>query len=167
MSIAENWIENLNLQPHPEGGFFRENYRSTENIDTQHLPNRFQQPHCFGTAIYYLLQGSDFSAFHRIRQDETWHFYDGGALEIHVILPDGRHQLGQLGLDLSQNEIPQFTVPAGAWFGARLKNPHGFTLAGCTVAPGFEFTDFELAQRQELIRQFPSQKRLIEQLTRE
>ena len=167
MTTAKEWIKKLELQPHPEGGFYREVYRSSDTMIADQLPNRFQQPHCFGTAIYYLLQNTDFSAFHRIRQDETWHFYDGIGLEIHMIHPDGRHQLGRLGLDLSLNERPQFTVPAGAWFAARLKDPLGFTLAGCTVAPGFEFADFELAQRQDLIRLFPAQKSLIEELTRE
>ncbi|BAC08382.1 cupin domain-containing protein [Thermosynechococcus vestitus] len=163
---AKAWIEALGLQPHPEGGYFREVYRSAGSIPRAVLPSGFQggdRPYC--TSIYFLLPSTACSRLHRIASDELWHFYTGSSLRIHVILPTGEYQALRLGINLDQGEQLQQVVPAGAWFGATVDAPDSFSLVGCTVAPGFDFRDFELGDRQQLQQQFPQHQRLIERLT--
>ena len=156
------WIQNLNLQAHPEGGWFKETYRSKETIDEEALPERFPGNRNFSTAIYYLLEKGNFSALHRIKSDELWHFYDGESLEIIEITPSGELTKHILGLDTDVGTLPQITIPAGSWFAAR---PLGsYTLAGCTVSPGFDFNDFEMASKKELTSKFPQHKVLIEKM---
>lgn len=166
MSNAQEWIDRLRLQPHPEGGFFRETYRSHESIARPHLPPRFAGERAFSTAIYFLLQGDDFSALHRIKSDELWHFYDGGPLTITVIAPDGGLSAIQLGTDLSAGQLPQAVVRAGCLFGSHVTKRDSFALVGCTVAPGFDFADFELPARGELLTAYPQHRKVIERLTR-
>lgn len=166
MTEAQDWIEGLQLRPHPEGGYFRETYRSAETIARQHLPTRFSGDRSFSTAIYFLLQGDDFSALHRIKQDEVWHFYAGSTLVIYVIEPGGTLSLLRLGRNVRAGEMLQAVVPAGCVFGARLQDPHSYALVGCTVAPGFDFADFEMTTRQELVSLYPQHQALIAQLTR-
>ncbi len=159
---ASEWIERLGLAPHPEGGWFREVYRSHERIAEDALPERFGGSRAFSTAIYFLLTADDISRFHRIRQDEVWHFYDGDSLRLHRIRPDGEHleqRVGRTGADL-----PLAVVPAGDFFGAEVAG-EGFSLVGCTVAPGFEFDDFEMPSRDELYQLFPQHGELIQKLT--
>ena len=163
---AQHWIEKLNLTPHPEGGYFRQTYRSNLIIKKEDLPPNFTGPRSASTAIYFLLDGENFSAFHRIRSDELWHFYAGDSLEIHVIDPDGTYSRLLLGNNPDAGQSFQAVVKAGCWFASRVQNPKSFALVGCTVAPGFDFEDFELAKRAELIRLFPQHKSLIEILTR-
>jgi predicted cupin superfamily sugar epimerase len=163
---AKEWIERLRLQPHPEGGFFREAYRSGETISRQHLPPRFSGDRAFSTAIYFLLEGHDFSALHRIRQDEVWHFYDGCALTVNSIAPDGELCVVRLGRNVRVGDVLQAVVPAGWLFGARPSDPHSYSLLGCTVAPGFDFADFELPTRHELLERYPQHAAVIEQMTR-
>lgn len=163
---AKYWIDALQLARHPEGGYFRETYRSPESIRRQHLPPRFSGDRAFATAIYFLLQGTDFSALHRIPQDEVWHFYEGSSMTVFVIAPDGNLSTIRLGRAVDAGEVLQAVVPAGCYFGARLNDPGSYALVGCTVAPGFDFTDFELANRQELTKRYPQHKTVIEQLTR-
>jgi uncharacterized protein len=158
-------IEYLELVHHPEGGWFRESYRSQEQVQTDALPQRFGGERSFGTAIYFLLESGDISALHRIKSDEIWHFYAGVPLLIHLIFPDGGYQMVQLGADLTAGQQFQAVVPAGCWFGAELSG-EGFALVGCTVAPGFDFTDFELARRTELQDVYPEHATLITRLTR-
>jgi len=167
MSEASEWIEGLRLQPHPEGGWYRELYRAEESIPQHALPDRFSGDRDFSTAIYYLLEQSDFSALHRIRQDELWHFYDGSALDVEVIDTNGHHSTLKLGKDLQSGQQPMGVVAAGCLFGAKVSDGGGFSLVGCTVAPGFDFADFELADRQQLLEQFPEHRSVIEALTRE
>ncbi len=167
MSLTQQqWIEALELQPHPEGGWFREVYRASETISQAALPSRFDGDRSFSTAIYYLLGPGDFSALHRIRQDEVWHFYDGSPLVVEVIHPDGCAESLRLGRDVSAGERPLAVVPAGSWFGAQVAEPAGFALAGCTVAPGFDFADFEMPPRATLLNLYPQHAELIERLTR-
>ncbi|MSR57875.1 MAG: cupin domain-containing protein [Planctomycetaceae bacterium] len=166
MTKAQDWIEGLQLQPHPEGGYFRETYRSPETIARQHLPPRFSGDRAFATAIYFLLQGDDFSALHRIKQDEIWHFYEGCSLTIRVIDPGGDLSSIRLGRDARAREVPQAVVRAGCLFGARVNDPRSYALVGCTVAPGFDFADFEMPTRQTLVTLYPQHKAIIEQLTR-
>lgn len=163
---AKDWIQHLELQAHPEGGYFNETYRCKENLPVVNLPDRFTQAHSFSTAIYYLLDAPNFSAFHRIKQDELWHFYQGSALTIHVITAAGEYQTLLLGNNPKLGQAFQQVVKAGDWFAASVDDPAGFSLVGCTVAPGFEFADFELAERGKLIKRNPQHQRIINQLTR-
>jgi len=158
---AEAWIERLGLEPHPEGGLFREVYRSAESIRQEALPPRFDGPRVLSTAIYFLLRAGDISRWHRIRQDEVWHFYDGADLRLHRLTPEGEHVTVLLGK--GQGALPMTVVPAGDYFGAEIAG-EGFSLAGCTTAPGFEFADFELPSRDELLAQFPQHAAIIDRL---
>ncbi len=135
---AEKIIQHLGLLPHPEGGYYRETYRSTERMTTA---DGRQRSVC--TAIYYLLRDDEKSQLHRIKSDGIWHFHRGQALEI-VLLEDGIQRSILLGCDVERGEVPQAVVPAGAWFGAGLKEGKGYALVSCTVAPGFDFEDFEM-----------------------
>jgi uncharacterized protein len=164
---AQYWINRLGLSPHPEGGYYRVTYQSNLTIARSALPASYQGDRSASTAIYFLLDEGNFSAFHRIASDELWHFYAGRSLVVYVIDPDGNYSELDLGCDADQGEVFQAVVKAGCWFASRVKDAAGFALAGCTVAPGFDFADFELAVRSELIRKYPAQRRLIEELTRE
>jgi hypothetical protein len=163
---AAFWIERLQLVPHPEGGYFRETYRSAERLEGAHLPGRYGGPRAHSTAIYYLLSAGEVSTLHRIKSDEVWHFYAGGPLVVSVLHLDGERQDVALGPDPDDGQLPQAVVPAGAWFGAALGPGAPYALVGCTVAPGFEFADFELADRGALVQRFPQHAALIERLTR-
>lgn len=166
MNDAQYWIDKLDLEPHVEGGYFKETYRSHESIDKYALPERFRDDRSFCTAIYFLLHNNDFSAFHRIKQDELWHFYIGDPLIIHIIDQRGNYSQIKLGMSLDDGEVFQAMVQHGSWFGANLKVPDSFALVGCTVAPGFNVEDLEIAQPDVLIDLFPEHRQIIEQLTR-
>jgi predicted cupin superfamily sugar epimerase len=163
---AAFWIEHLGLTPHPEGGHFRETYRAAERLSSTALPARYGGLRACSTAIYFLLRAGEVSALHRLKSDELWHFHAGGPLVVSVIDPGGaRHDI-TLGPDPDAGQLFQATVPAGAWFGAALQSGTAYTLVGCTVAPGFEFADFELADRGALLWRYPQHAALIEHLTR-
>lgn len=164
MSGARRWIDELALIRHPEGGWFRETYRSGETVARAHLPPRFDGDRAFSTAIYYLLESGDFSALHRIRQDEVWHYYDGSSLTLHLISHPGEYSTLTLGR--GRGQAPQAVAPAGWFFAATVDEADSFTLAGCTVAPGFDFADFELPSRAELCRLYPHLREVVERLTR-
>lgn len=166
MKSPTDYIQTLNLRPHPEGGWYRETYRAAETIPPQGLPARFGAARSFATAIYFLLTADTFSALHRLKADEMWHFYAGSALTVHVIEPAGEHRVLRLGAAIDRGESFQAMVPAGCWFGGRVEAQGGFALVGCTVAPGFDFADFEMGRRDELVRRYPAHKELIEGLTR-
>lgn len=166
MKQAGYWIEKMNLLPHPEGGFYAETYRSSENIAHNALPGRFSADRVFSTGIYFLLEETNFSAFHRIRSDEMWHFYAGGALEIFVIYPEtGNLEIIKLGSNPDNGETFQAVVPAGTWFGSRPATGSSYSLVGCTVAPGFDFEDFEMAEKTSMLKIFPQHEMIITQLT--
>lgn len=150
---ARQWIDKLQLQPHPEGGWYSEIYRSGHMVETP------AGPRSAGTAIYFLLTGQEVSRLHRLKADELWHFYAGGPMALHLI-----HEDGYEALPLGTNHLFQ-CVPAGVWFGASLDYPHSFALVGCTVAPGFDFADFELADRATLLDRYPQYPAMIERLT--
>ena len=154
MNNATHFINLLQLQPHPEGGFFKETYRAVENIPATALPQRFTGERSFSTAIYYLLQRGERSVFHRIKSDECWHFYAGDTLLIHVIENDGNYCCIKLGKEISAGETFQYVVPANTWFAAEPALNSMFSLAGCTVAPGFDFADFEIAEKENLLSSF-------------
>nr|WP_298686527.1 cupin domain-containing protein [uncultured Dongia sp.] len=158
-------VTRLKLAPHPEGGFYRETYRATETLPNAGLPSRFHGNRAQSTAIYYLLRAGDRSKLHRIKSDEVWHFYDGDPLVIVAIAPNGQLTETTLGRDFASGQIPQHVVPAGHWFGAIPAKGSAFSLTGCTVAPGFDFADFELAQRDRLLAEFRQHRAWIERLT--
>jgi uncharacterized protein len=162
---AQYWIHHLGLSPHPEGGYYRATYKSDLTIVRSALPSSYQGDRSASTAIYFLLDEGNFSAFHRIASDEVWHFYAGSSLVVYVIDPEGNYSELHLGSD--EGEVFQAVVKAGSWFASRVRDAAGFALVGCTVAPGFDFADFELGVRSELIRAFPAHRKLIEELTRE
>jgi uncharacterized protein len=166
MKDAAYWIARLNLEPHAEGGYYRQTYRSDVSIAQSALPLQFKGARPASTAIYFLLDGKNFSAFHRLQADEIWHFYAGSALVVHAIVPDGRHSELLLGSDSESGESFQGVVKAGCWLAARVKDPNAFALVGCTMAPGFDFEDFELATRAQLAGLYPAHRALIEELTR-
>jgi uncharacterized protein len=163
---ARYWIEKLRLEPHAEGGYFRQTYRSEMVIAREALPSGFSGARAVSTAIYFLLEGKNFSAFHRLRSDEVWHFYAGSALVVHVIDPAGEYSSILLGKDTETGQMFQAGVPAGCWFASQLEDGKGWALVGCTVAPGFEFEDFEMGKREELAGRYPQHRELIWRLTR-
>lgn len=154
-----SWIDLLNLIPHPEGGYYRETYRST-GVFT--LNDAGEKRH-YSTAIYFLLEAHDKSKFHRIKSDEIWHYHAGGELTIYVLTADGL-VTHTLGADIEHGNSLQVLIPAHHWFGARVTKG-SYVLSGCTVSPGFEFSDFELADRQALLSRFPDQSDMIRELT--
>jgi predicted cupin superfamily sugar epimerase len=157
----ERWIGLLGLQPHPEGGFFRETFRSSQRVTGLAGAQRDAS-----TAIYFLLPSGTFSAFHVIYgADELWHHYVGDPVELHTIAPDGEHRVAILGPDVRRDERPQLLVPAGT-LQAAVPRGSGFALCGCTVTPGFEFADFTMPARDELVRRFPRSTDVILRLTR-
>jgi uncharacterized protein len=166
MLTADKLISFLKLQPHPkEGGFFRETYRSAEHIEASALSERYGSARAHGTAIYYLLTPETFSALHRLESDEIFHFYLGDPVEMLQLMPDGRGQTVVLGPDLLEGQQVQVMVPRGHWQGSRLAPGGRFALLGCTVAPGFEYADYEGADRQELLSKYPTFANLITKLT--
>jgi hypothetical protein len=163
---AAYWIEKLGLEAHPEGGYYRQTYKAELILAKGSLPAEFTGARAASTAIYFLLRGEVFSAFHRLRSDEVWHFYVGATLVVHVIDGGGRYSEILLGSDAEAGEVLQAVVKAGCWFGSRVRDGKGFALVGCTVAPGFEFEDFEMGKRSGLVREYPQHRALIEGLTR-
>ncbi len=164
---AKLLIDKFRLQPHPEGGFFKENYRSVEMVSQSSLPKRFQGDRHYSTAIYFLLQQGDFSAFHKIKSDECWHFYAGTTLLIYILHLNGKLEIIKLGNKGDEGECFQAVVPAECWFASEPANGSAFSFVGCTVAPGFDFDDFELAKMDELSKHYPQHKLLIDRLTRQ
>jgi len=162
---AQYWIETLAMTRHPEGGWFTETYRAAELIPAAGLPSRFEGARVFATAIHFLLERGDVSMLHRIAADEVWHFYAGAPLSVHVIHPDGHYRELLLGGAPEQGGRFQGVVPAGCWFGAETRGE--FSLVGCTVAPGFEFADFELGRRADLLGRYSEHEALIRRLTRD
>ena len=162
---AKYWIEQLQLNRHPEGGYFREIYRSNEFVNKKSLPNRYSSFRSFYTSIYFLLESHEFSAFHRLKSDEIWHFYTGSPITILAISPAGSLSESLLGNEPKNGERLQLLIPKGYWFSALIRKPNSFALAGCSVAPGFDFDDFELGARAELVKRFPQHKEILEKYT--
>jgi predicted cupin superfamily sugar epimerase len=167
MHTSQYWIKKLNLQKHPEGGYFNEVYRSDEEIKKGHLPSRYSGARNHSTSIYFLLTSDEFSAFHRIKSDETWHFYSGKAVTLHMIDERGNYLSVKLGSNPEKGDVFQFTIPHGRWFAASVEEPDSYALVGCTVSPGFHFDDFELGKRKNLVKMFPECEEVIKRFTRE
>lgn len=162
----KNIAKKLELLPHPEGGFYRETYRSEIVMPQEILGEEFSANRNVSTCIYFMLTSDSFSAFHRIKQDEIWHFYRGSALNLYLISPVGEHTVVKIGKEILNEEVPQFVVPAGYWFAAEVCEKDSYSLIGCTVAPGFDFADFELAEKDKLRKLFPNQEDIIKKLCR-
>ena len=167
MPTVDQLVQQLELQPHPEGGYYRETYRDAGLVPHSALPNRFKGDRNHSTAIYFLLPTGKFSALHRIPADEVWHFYLGGPMTVVQISPAGKVEKIVLGQDILKGQHVQHVVPAGYWFGAYPNPGTDYALVGCTVAPGFDFADFEIGQRAELLKQYPQAEFVIRQLTHE
>jgi uncharacterized protein len=164
---AEQIIRVHDLRRHPEGGYFRESYRSDEYIRRDCLPSRYAGDRCFSTAIYYLLVAGSVSRLHRIAGDEIWHFYLGGSLTVVELKADGSAEHVVLGPELDAGQRLQHVVRAGTWFGAFPNSGSNYALVGCTVAPGFDFADFEMATRRQLLERYPGEEDCILKLTAE
>ena len=164
MTRINQLINEFGLQPHPEGGWYKQIYKSKELIATNALPERFGGKRSLGTAIYFLLEQGSFSAFHRIKSDECWHFYDGGPLLIYIIHHDGELKIVSLGKNFEKGESYQYVVPANCWFASRPAFESEYSFVGCTVSPGFEFEDMELANANELIKVYPQHTAIIKEL---
>jgi hypothetical protein len=159
-------VKTLNLVAHPEGGYFKEIYRSRDIIPQNALPEGFSGDRAIATAIYFLIEKNNFSALHKIKSDETWHFYYGDTLEVIEIDETGILRSTAIGNNLLQGETFQYTVKANTWFGSRVKSGGNFSLVGCTVAPGFDFNDFELGTKEMLLQLFPNHIKIISEMTR-
>ena len=165
MLSAKEIIEILYLKPHPEGGYFKENYRSKGVIKNNSLDFEADGERNYSTSIYFLLNENDFSAFHKIRQDEIWHFYAGSTLLLHTINPNGNYNLIRIGNNLKNGDFFQFVVPAGTWFASEVENKTSYSLCGCTVSPGFDFRDFEMPSAKILSKIFPQHQEIIKRLS--
>jgi uncharacterized protein len=160
MTTAQDYIQILDLQAHPEGGFYKETYRAETSFD----PVGFDGSRNVSTAIYFLLEGNNKSHFHKIKSDELWFFHDGASLEIYVLEVSGL-KIIRLGKNIAEGEVLQAVIPANVWFASKVKDNDGFVLVSCTVAPGFSFEDFDLATRSFLLSQFPGEEDVIEEMT--
>ena len=165
MNTKENLIEALDLLPHPEGGYYKEVYRSEGSIPATALPEAYDGNRNYATSIYFLLTSDSFSAFHKINQDEIWHFYDGAPIRLHVISKDGKYTYHIIGRDIVLGQVPQLVVQGGDWFAAEVVGDDTYAFVGCTVSPGFDFKDFVMPSSKELIELFPEHTAIITRLT--
>ncbi|MFT4600340.1 MAG: putative cupin superfamily sugar epimerase [Arenicella sp.] len=161
MKPIEYWIKELQLADHPEGGYYKETYRSSETVI-----NRNGVERSASTGIYILNTSDNFSAFHKIESDEMWHYHAGSALSVYVIKEDGDLEVLKIGNNIEEGEQLQGVVLAGCWFASKVERKDSYSLVGCTVSPGFDFQDFVLADRKRLTEKFPEHKDIIEELTR-
>ena len=167
MLTAQRIIELLQLEPLPiEGGYFQRTYCSVDTIDVVGLPNRYFQAKAMGSAIYFFLHGNHRSVLHRLRTDEIYHFYLGDPVELLLLFPNGTSNVVILSQDIEAGQQVQVVVPHGVWHGSQLRAGGRFALMGTTMAPAYDPTDFELGERETLVRQFPMHKELIRALTR-
>lgn len=160
---AKNYIKQLQLKKHPEGGYFREVYRSAEKILPEYLPKRYKSTRNFSTSIYFLLEGKQFSTFHLLQSDELWHFYDGSSVLLYIIDNHGDLSVQKFGKGKGYHF--QITIKKRNWFAAEVENKNSFALFGCTVSPGFDFDDLKIGERDEMIIKFPQHKKIITRLT--
>lgn len=151
------------LKPHPEGGYFSESYRSAEYISNKELPDRFNGSRNFMTHIFYMLIENDFSKFHKLAADELWHFYEGSQVILHLIDHIGDYKKILLGNDENSNYC--IIVPRGVWFAAEIMNKQSFALVGCTISPGFEYSDIEFGNREILLEHYPEHIYIIKKFT--
>jgi predicted cupin superfamily sugar epimerase len=164
---ASDFIERFNMMKHPEGGYFLETYRANKRVSCKQLDSNFNNlegSRDYSTAIYFLLDSGDVSHLHRIKSDEVWHFYAGGPLKIFEVSEEGELKETILGPNFLNGEKFQYVVPANTWFGAVPLEGTSFSFVGCTVAPGFDFLDFELAKKESFFEQYPKIKEKVRPL---
>ena len=166
MNQVDFLVRKLELQPHPEGGFYKEVYRSELVIPSESLPPFFGGGRNLATSIYFLIEKNNFSALHKIKSDEIWPFYDGDPLEVIEIDEAGNLKSTLIGRNPDAGEVFQYTVKANTWFGSRVRLGGEFSLVGCSVSPGFDFRDFEMGEGDTLSKQFPHLKKIIYEMTR-
>ncbi|MGD1834999.1 MAG: cupin domain-containing protein [Nitrososphaeraceae archaeon] len=161
MISVEYWIKKLGLIKHPEGGYYKENFRSDIYFE-----NSKKQKRSLATSIYYLLEGNDFSSFHKIKSDEIWHFYYGSNIIVHVIEKNSSLSSNIIGNNIKHgNEKMQMIIEKDLWFAAEVSEKSSYSLVGCTVIPGFEFDDFELSRKEELVKKYPMHENIIRRLS--
>jgi uncharacterized protein len=165
MYTADYFIQNLDMTPHEEGGFFKETFVSKENISGKDSSSDIDESKKLWTSIYFLLRDGEVSNFHRLKSDEMWYYHSGSPLTIYMISPEGKLITEELGLNIEKGEKPQVLVPKNYIFGSAM-NSEGYALVGCMVSPGFEFKDFELFKRNYLLETYPEYKEIILKLTR-
>jgi len=163
LQSAAHWIEKLKLKAHPEGGFYNELYRS--KLEVTRVSSTLVNIYNAFTSIYYLLEGRDYSGFHRLSSDEIWYFHKGAPLLIHMIDDEGNYSSQELS-DESSGTL-SYLVPAGIWFASEIPSAKGFALVSCAVAPGFEFSEFEMADQKEMVDQYPQHSKILTRLCRE
>lgn len=154
-------VKLFGMLPHPEGGYYREVYRSAEIIKKDLLPERYKEDRAFSTSIYYMLAGEQVSHFHKLKSDEIWHFYLGSHLIIHILDLNSGYKKIKVGNNLTNGEIPQLVIQKEKYFAAEVSDKNSFGLIGCTVSPGFDFNDFEFGQEAILLNSFPDHIELI------
>lgn len=164
---AQYWISQLSLIPHPEGGYYKETYHSKELISDQELSVSYQGKRMLSSSIYFLLPSDEVSHFHRLKSDELWYFHAGSPLTVHIIYENGEYEGIKLGLNIEEGELPQVLVPKNSIFGSTVNSKNSYSLVGCMVSPGFDFIDFELFNRIDLIKKYPEYKDIIQRLTSE
>lgn len=162
MNTAKFWIQHLDLKPHPEGGFYKEEYRSNIEVSTDDLPVGYKSSRRLVTGIYYLLRSNDISRMHRLRSDELWYFHAGSPITIHYIDTEGKKHKHILGTHPEKAEKFSALIPGGCLFCAEVHEPDSFSLVSCLVSPGFEFDDFEMFEKDDLIQVYPKHADLIE-----
>ncbi len=163
---SKYYISKLQMNPHPEGGYYKEIYRSGEIYQAEFLPGGFKSDRNFSTSIYFLLDGNQVSTFHRLKSDEIWHYYDGCGVKIYILDEDGSLSEIYLGKNLERGDRFQAIIKSNCWFAAEIIEKNLFALIGCTVSPGFDFEDFELGDRKKLINQYPQHEEIIKKLTK-
>ena len=162
---ADFWIRHLKLNKHIEGGWYKEVYRSALVFNKEQLPSAFESERNACTHIYFLLEKNEFSAFHKIKSDELWHFYAGDPFIIYEIGENGKMEEHLLGSNIEKGQSLFSVIKAGNWFASKLADGGEYGLTGCTVAPGFDFDDFEMAKRDSLLQAYPQHAELINRMT--
>lgn len=163
MLTAETFIKELQLQPHPEGGFYRSTFQSDISVHHEQVSTKDHNRKLY-TSIYFLLRSEDISHLHRLKSDEIWYFHAGSPLTVHIIYPNGTYEGVKLGLNVEKGERPQVIVPKGCIFGSSVEEANTFSLVGCMVSPGFDFADFELFTQQQLLSEYPQHTEIIKKL---
>ena len=167
MQDAHYWISKLNLNEHPEGGYYREVYRSGELIDGIYLKNKRKGERNLATSIYFLLKSTEKSLLHRLKSDETWYYHHGAPIHLYCIDFQGNLKEIVVGPDIENHEHPQYTIPEGTIFGGLVSAQNTFCLSSCMVAPGFSFEDFQMLSREFMLDKYPRHREIILKLTAE
>ncbi|WP_423802171.1 cupin domain-containing protein [Neobacillus sp. SAB-20_R2A] len=161
IQMLESLVTNLGLEPHPEGGYYKRTFESSEQISDQELAVNYNGKRKLYTSIYFVLTSKDVSHFHRLKSDELWYFHGGSSLTIHIIHENGEYEEIRLGLNFNNGEVPQALVPKNAIFGSSVMEKETCSLVGCMVSPGFDFQDFELFTQDELLQKYPQHREII------